>query len=251
MRYIGIIFLIIAAVCLAACSDDDNPVRPTGTFFSITVLDAQGQPIEGLRIGSINHPISGRATCAFSGKPCPSTEISFSLPTASDWELTVHNYYGSVVRLFTGYSAEGTFTVIWDGTNSAGLAVPSGFYRFHLEAGAYESDLWRVLETGPDPHLTIIGELDHNGTYATGNKALFPGLLASQPIDYYTDTVTIHLSDPDYPDDFFYYTTRLNPDENTFSFALDSLGLPDPSLKIRVVAGDQSVSGSVTADANR
>jgi hypothetical protein len=251
MRYLGIMFLITAAVCLVACSDDDNPVRPKKTFFSITVLDAQGQPVEGLRVGSINHPISGRATGAFSGKPCPSTEISFSLPAASDWELTVHDYHGSVVKLFTGYSSAGTTIVIWDGADSAGLAVPSGFYRFHLEAGAYESDVWRVLETGPDPHLTIIGALDHNGTYATNNKALFPGILASQPIEYYTDTVTIHLSDPDYPDDFFYYTTRLNPDGNSFSFALDSLGLPGPLLKIRVVAGDQSFPGSVTADANR
>jgi hypothetical protein len=251
MRYLGIIFLITVAVCLVACSDDDNPIRTKKTLFSITVLDAQGQPVEGLRVGSINHPISGRAAGAFSGKPCPSTDISFSLPAASEWELTVHDYNGSVVKLFTGYSAAGTTTIIWEGTDSAGLAVPCGFYRFHLEAGVYESNVWRVLETGPDPHLTIIGELDHTGTYATNNKTLFPGLLAPQPIEYYTDTVTIHLSDPDYPDDFFYYTTRLSPDGNSFSFALDSLGLPGPLLKIRVVTGVKSLSESVGAGANR
>jgi len=140
--------------------------------------------------------------------------------------LTVFNHNDIAVKTFSGHVEAGTYTIIWDGTDSAGNFVPSGFYRMYFVAGSFADGHWFVLNWGSDPCHTIIGTLDANGTFATNETALFPGVVANPPIDFYTDTVTIHLSHPDFPDDFFLMTTRLSPGGNSFSFYYDSLGLP-------------------------
>ncbi len=226
MKYLLTFSLGIMAILVASCCDDDNPVTEGGTLFSITVIDDQGNPVEGLRFGSINHPKNGGPTLDKNLKPCPETPISFSLPEASDWDLTISNYYGRTVNAFSGYHEAGEFIVTWDGADSNGSAVISGFYRYHLTAGGFEDEKWAVRELGPDPYQTILGTLNANGQFVTNDTLLFPGLLGNPPIDYYTDSVTVHLSNPDFPDDFFYYTTRLNKTGNSFRFTLDSLNLP-------------------------
>jgi hypothetical protein len=95
-----------------------------------------------------------------------------------------------------------------------------------LTAGAFQDDKWMVLELGPDPAQTIIGQLDAAGQFVTSDTLIFPCLLGWQPIDVYSDTVTIHISRVDAPDSFFMYTTPLSPEGNNFTFTLDQLGLP-------------------------
>jgi hypothetical protein len=94
-------------------------------------------------------------------------------------------------------------------------------------AGDFEDGQWIVFEKGPSPQLTIIGALNSDGQFITNDTALFPGLVGQQPIGFYTDTVTIHLSRAEFPDDFYYHIARLTRKGNSFSFILDSLGLPE------------------------
>jgi hypothetical protein len=228
-KFIILIGLILV-VGTISCSDDENPVVESGPLFSITVLDAQGNPDGPLRVGIINHPIDGIPGAVGSfPKPCPAINISFSLPEAADYALSIFDYNDFLVKTYSGHAEAGMYEIFWEGDDDDGQPVPSGFYKYRLEAGSFEDERWAVLEKGPDPHQTIIGGLNRSGIFTTDNLALLPGLIDPQPIEYFTDTVTIHLSRPDFPDDFFYYTTRLTRVGNSFSFILDSLGLPDPA----------------------
>ena len=63
----------------------------------------------------------------------PSTEISFSLPEASDVRLQVINVTGRIVEtLVDGYREAGVHTVTWAGNHAA-----SGVYFYRLEASDY------------------------------------------------------------------------------------------------------------------
>ncbi len=239
MKYCIFIFLLTPFIFFASCTDDANPVIESGPVFSIKVLKANGDPAEGWRIGSINHPMGPRLNLGHNDfvdlKPGPWTPIEFTLPEAGNWDLSIKDYNGRLMRSYSGYSEAGVKQVLWDGYNLQDELVPSGFYHYFIVAGNYTDDKWMVMEKGPDPRHTILGTLDHNGQFATENIALFPGLINPQPIEYYTDTATFHISNPDSPDNFYYYRTVLNPDGNNYSFVLDSPGFPDALVKIQVV----------------
>jgi len=60
----------------------------------------------------------------------PRTEIIFSLPQAGPVRLDIHDARGRLVRrLITGATyAAGNNAVLWDGTDDAGRALPTGLY---------------------------------------------------------------------------------------------------------------------------
>ena len=63
----------------------------------------------------------------------PSTTIDFSIPTAGEVRLEVINVLGQrVATLVDGSLAAGEHTVVWNGTNAAGVNVASGIYFYRL-----------------------------------------------------------------------------------------------------------------------
>lgn len=228
MQRIAVFLLMGAMIYFASCSDDKNPAEstPRSPIFSVSLQDSNGDPVSGWLVGSINHPIDG-GIIFDARKPCPDTGISFSLPDASDWTLTIYDYNGNAVWSDTGQSSDGSLYIIWDGLDDAGDPVFSGFYRYHLTAGNFEDEKWRALERFPQPADAVIGELDADGKFSTSNIALFPGLIANQPIEYYTDTVTVCLMDPDAGPggEAFLFAVKLNRDVNDLSFLMDSMGI--------------------------
>ena len=68
----------------------------------------------------------------------PTTSIDLSLPAASQWEMTIYNIYGQVVRRMHGEAEAGTTTVVWDGRNDHGRTVASGIYLYQVRAGEFE-----------------------------------------------------------------------------------------------------------------
>jgi hypothetical protein len=63
----------------------------------------------------------------------PSTTIEFDIYTASTIKLIIYDRRGRLIRtLFNGATAPGTHTVIWDGRDDTGMALPSGTYFFRL-----------------------------------------------------------------------------------------------------------------------
>jgi hypothetical protein len=66
----------------------------------------------------------------------PSTDIAYSLDTASDVRIEIYNVAGQAVRTFdTGYQAAGEHSVNWDGLDSTGAPAASGIYYYRIQAG--------------------------------------------------------------------------------------------------------------------
>jgi len=71
----------------------------------------------------------------------PATEISFSLPQASDVCLEIYNIVGQrVTTLVNGHLDAGVHTLIWDGSQSA-----SGVYFYRLQAGRFDATKKMIL----------------------------------------------------------------------------------------------------------
>lgn len=68
----------------------------------------------------------------------PTTEINFSLPTASHVKLTVFNLLGQETNVLVDQQLPaGSFTASWNGRNTSGHSVASGIYFYRLETGTY------------------------------------------------------------------------------------------------------------------
>ena len=66
----------------------------------------------------------------------PTTQINFTLPTAGQVKITVHNALGQEVAvLVDSFQPAGSFVTTWDAQDHAGRVLPSGvyFYRMHVE----------------------------------------------------------------------------------------------------------------------
>jgi hypothetical protein len=75
----------------------------------------------------------------------PITAIDLSLPASSQWQLTVFNINGQIVRKFNGESEAGIIKVIWDGRNGDDQPVTSGVYFYKFEAGKYSATKKMIL----------------------------------------------------------------------------------------------------------
>lgn len=69
----------------------------------------------------------------------PTTKIGLDLPTASDWNLSIYNVAGQLVKSFDGRGV-GNVTVEWDATNAA-----SGIYFYKATAGSFTDTKKMVL----------------------------------------------------------------------------------------------------------
>ncbi len=76
----------------------------------------------------------------------PSTEIRFALPRAAIVTLTVYTISGELVTTLVNEEMEaGYYNVHWSGTSSSGLAVSSGLYLYHIQAGDFVATRKMVL----------------------------------------------------------------------------------------------------------
>ncbi|MFZ1683289.1 MAG: T9SS type A sorting domain-containing protein [Candidatus Zixiibacteriota bacterium] len=70
----------------------------------------------------------------------PTTTISFALPTAAQYTLTIYNVTGQSVAEFTGSAQAGNVDIVWNATNNA-----SGVYFYKLSAGSFTATKKMVL----------------------------------------------------------------------------------------------------------
>ncbi|NQT25655.1 T9SS type A sorting domain-containing protein [candidate division KSB1 bacterium] len=70
----------------------------------------------------------------------PATMISFTIKNADDVTLDVYNLNGQKVStLLNGWMSDGAHSVFWNGTNDSGNPVPSGFYFYRIQTGAFRT----------------------------------------------------------------------------------------------------------------
>jgi len=76
----------------------------------------------------------------------PLTEISFSLPRASDVTFEIYNITGQkVATLVNGALEAGEHTVQWDSRDESGNSVASGIYLYRLTAGEFTDTKKMIL----------------------------------------------------------------------------------------------------------
>jgi len=76
----------------------------------------------------------------------PSTNVSFSLPTAGQVELSVYNVLGQkVATIANGQFTAGTHEVTWNGTDDSGSSVGSGIYFYRLTSDGFDETKKMIL----------------------------------------------------------------------------------------------------------
>jgi len=76
----------------------------------------------------------------------PATSIKIDLPEGTHCDLTIYNLNGRAVRKLVSEDLEaGYHTVIWNGTDNSGRAVPGGIYFYKLTAGDFSSQRRMML----------------------------------------------------------------------------------------------------------
>ena len=65
------------------------------------------------------------------------TVIPLSLKNGGEWNLTIYNVAGQVVRTFSGADEAGTINVRWDGRGENGESVASGMYFYRATADEF------------------------------------------------------------------------------------------------------------------
>lgn len=97
----------------------------TGTVISIDMATFEGQPV-ALEVLPTEFALNQNYPNPFN----PKTRISFSLPTKSDYTLTIYNVNGQEVETFSGTAEAGVHEFDWE----AGNIVASGVYLYRLVA---------------------------------------------------------------------------------------------------------------------
>ena len=106
-----------------------------GEVVSIEMATRDGNPVVAELIPE-NFALSQNYPNPFN----PATTISFSLPTASDYELVIYNVNGQQVERFSGHQEAGVVELTWEAGNHA-----SGVYFYKLNAGSFSATKKMVL----------------------------------------------------------------------------------------------------------
>ncbi|MFH1372383.1 MAG: T9SS type A sorting domain-containing protein, partial [bacterium] len=108
-----------------------------GNDFSGQFLDAGGSVVsielgsyQGAVVRAVEAPVEFALHHNYPNPFNPTTTISFSLPAASDYTLTIYNVTGQEVTEFSERAEAGLVTVEWDASELA-----SGVYFYRLRAG--------------------------------------------------------------------------------------------------------------------
>ena len=89
-----------------------------------------------------HNPASSLALRAYPNPFNPETTISFSVPSASQVNLTIYNLKGQIVKqLINRQMPAGNHTVSWNGTDSNSRSVSSGLYFARIE----QANIQRVI----------------------------------------------------------------------------------------------------------
>lgn len=120
------------------------------TGFTGDFVRVQGEVIGEIQMSNIlGQPITAKLTPKtyaldqnYPNPFNPSTTISFALPVAGNYTLTVYNVNGQVVKSFSGAAEAGWQKVVWNTTETN---TASGVYFYRLEAGSFSSVKKMVL----------------------------------------------------------------------------------------------------------
>lgn len=257
-RWVGL--SSIAVFGLVACGDDSScPTCPQTTFsFRITVRDAGGNPVPGLRTSLLYAPLAG-----FPGAATPRvqalhpTTVRFVSPDSADVTLDVLDFE----RRSVGQPV--VSNRVLPGAHEVALApeAPYGVYWIRLVARRAETIVFRdsiLAAWWPiDPATNVLGTTDADGVLQTQDALRFPNVLELPPLVRmtatgdsagtfsYPDTVSLVLSDP--PGSpvqrLSVYRLVVGPGGNDFRLTWPNTAIVDASIRGPVAGAPRSDTG--------
>ena len=105
-------------------------------LLSVTAVDRDGRDLK-ITITAKAAPTAFALNQAYPNPFNPYTNLSFTLPEASNYSLKVYNVAGQLVRSYDGLGQVGLNMVTWDGKDNSGVSVASGVYFYKLTAGKF------------------------------------------------------------------------------------------------------------------
>jgi hypothetical protein len=113
-------------------------------LISVTAVDREGRDLES----TITAKVAPSAFALYPAYPNPFnpyTNLSFTLPNAAAYKLSVYNVAGQLVRSYDGMGVAGLNAITWDGKDKAGSDVSSGVYFFTVMAGPHKATAKMIL----------------------------------------------------------------------------------------------------------
>lgn len=125
----------------------DADAEPGVTYrYSVTAVMPDGTE---LRSPSVKASLDAYVTRLDQNHPNPfnpTTQIGYQVANDRQVTLKIYDVKGALVReLVDGVQSAGAYTVIWNGTNSAGQAVSTGVYFYRLTVGKFVQTRRMVL----------------------------------------------------------------------------------------------------------
>jgi hypothetical protein len=111
-------------------------VTVNGNISSVEMATPEGAPVVGKEILPTECTLDQNYPNPFN----PATKIGFSLPSASDYTVTIYNVTGQRVVSMSGHGRAGANEVEWNAANQA-----SGIYFYKLDAGTFTATKKMVL----------------------------------------------------------------------------------------------------------
>jgi len=123
--------------------DFSNPLDTTALLIDDIIVTSPITAIERSRPELVT---SYRLDQNFPNPFNPSTQIGFYLPQSGWVDLIVYDNLGKQVRtLVNRWLSAGEHSVVWDGKDDKGRAVPGGIYFYQLHSGSFQSTRKMIL----------------------------------------------------------------------------------------------------------
>jgi hypothetical protein len=188
---VSLAVLVLLALVLTGCGDDDPPTVPDQPFqLALAVTLPDGSPAAGIRVAGMPRldpmmppvlPEDG------GGGPWHRVNIGVDMMADGLVTVTIHDVTGAEVRsLVVETLPAGLYLFEWDGRDDAGLAQPGGWYRAHVvldwaEGTGMVHDLPLILEAC-DPDWHAYGSTGADGILVIDDPRLVPALLDPEPV---------------------------------------------------------------------
>ncbi len=129
------------AMIKAGTSDLVNISMSEGGTIELVELDVADYygRVLGSEIGNAMLPLALELSQNQPNPFNPTTTFSMALPTASDYNVTIFNITGQVVKRWIGYAEAGYITFEWNGRDENGQTVASGIYFYRAQAVGTEA----------------------------------------------------------------------------------------------------------------
>jgi hypothetical protein len=116
------------------------------TKYTVAVLRASMGLVTGVAMDPVPVPKAFALDQNYPNPFNPTTEIHFSLPSASNVKLAVYDVMGRLVRtLVDQHMDAGAHRAMWNGRDNNGQTLSSGVYFYHIQADGFASTKKMVL----------------------------------------------------------------------------------------------------------